>query len=83
MLSCKEVARLVSESLDHKLSFWQRVRLKLHLKACHVCAEYSKQMDLLFSALRRHIDKVSPQQGLDETVKDEMKEVIRSKDVGG
>ena len=34
MTGCKDIARLVSESHDHKLSFGDRVHLRLHLAMC-------------------------------------------------
>lgn len=44
MLSCKEVSVLVSESLDHKLPFRQRMAVRIHLLMCRFCARYRKQL---------------------------------------
>ncbi len=47
MLSCKEVSRLVSDSLDRDLPFRQRVGVRLHLMMCRLCRAYEKQVLLL------------------------------------
>ncbi len=47
MLSCKEITQLISEGLDRRLSFWQRVGLRLHLMMCGACAAYKRQVTTL------------------------------------
>lgn len=47
MLSCKEVTRLASESLDRDLSFKEHVAMKLHLMMCRMCQRYSKQLKFI------------------------------------
>lgn len=52
MLSCKEVARLISESLDRKLAWHERVQLRIHLLLCSSCSSFRKQMQFLRRAAR-------------------------------
>lgn len=52
MLTCKETARLVSESLDRKLSLWQRMNLRLHLMMCGACSAYRGQVRALNRLVR-------------------------------
>ena len=52
--TCKEVHRLVSEGMDRDLTRYQKVRVRLHLIVCDVCTNFTKQMDFLRQALRRH-----------------------------
>ena len=40
MLSCKEVSRLVSESLDRPLPWSRRVSVALHLAMCGLCRRF-------------------------------------------
>ena len=47
MLSCKEVTHLVSQGLDRKLGFAERVRIRLHLAICDGCSAFSKQVAFL------------------------------------
>jgi hypothetical protein len=50
MLSCKEVSRLVSESMDRRLPFRQRFVTRLHLLMCSVCSRFRRQMQFLRDA---------------------------------
>ncbi len=54
MMSCKEVSRLVSESLDRKLSIWQRMQVMVHLMMCGMCARFRKQTLFLHAAAKRY-----------------------------
>ncbi len=54
MLSCKEVSRWVSESLDHQLPLWQRMQMRFHLLMCRFCSRFRKQMLFLRDAAHRY-----------------------------
>lgn len=47
MFNCKKVTYLVSESLDRKLSLYQRMGIRIHLMMCKFCSRYQKQLLLL------------------------------------
>ena len=51
MLSCKEATRLVSQGLDRRLGFAERVRLRLHLAICDGCTNFRKQLGFLRKAM--------------------------------
>lgn len=67
MLSCKDVCYVVSESLDRKLSWRERLRVKIHLLMCAACQRMVRQMELLRTAARhcRSTDEeaLHPEQG--------------------
>lgn len=44
MLSCRETARLLSESTDRLLPFRRRMGLRLHLMMCYLCRRYVRQV---------------------------------------
>ena len=52
LLSCKEVSQLVSQGLDRRLGWLERVRLRLHLAICDGCTNFKRQMDFLRRAMR-------------------------------
>jgi hypothetical protein len=53
MLSCKEVTRLVSQGLDRRLGFGERLRLRVHLLICDGCTNFSRQVAFLRRAIHR------------------------------
>jgi Putative zinc-finger len=53
MLSCKQVARLVSQGLDRKLGFAERVKLRVHLAICDGCTNFRKQVTFVREAMAR------------------------------
>jgi hypothetical protein len=50
MLSCEEVSRLVSESMDRRLPFRQRFATRLHLLMCSLCSQFGRQLQFLRDA---------------------------------
>jgi len=44
MLGCKEVSLLVSQSLDRKLLFRQRVAVRMYLMTRKFCSRYKEQL---------------------------------------
>jgi len=53
MLSCKDVTRLLSESMDHSLPLGKRVGVRLHLLICKFCLRYRRQLLLIRETARR------------------------------
>ena len=51
--TCKEVHQLVSEGLDRKLTFIERMRMRLHLLVCDACTRFNHQMALIHTAMQR------------------------------
>ena len=52
MHNCKEVTRMVSESMDRKLPLHQRMGIRVHLLMCKFCSRYRKQLLILREAMR-------------------------------
>ena len=57
MLSCKETSLLVSQALDRKLTWSERVGVRLHLWICAQCRRYERQLRWL-NGLRGRLDQV-------------------------
>ena len=53
ILSCKEVSRLVSQGLDRRLGFGERIALRVHLAICEGCTNFSRQLAFLRKAVSR------------------------------
>ncbi|ACT51038.1 MULTISPECIES: zf-HC2 domain-containing protein [Methylovorus] len=55
MLSCKQASRLLSQSLDRRLTWRERTALRLHLTICDVCRRFGRQLLLLREAAKRMV----------------------------
>lgn len=56
--TCREVAGLVSESLDRDLPLRQRLAVRAHFLICKWCERYRRQLLFLRRAVRRHPDRL-------------------------
>lgn len=78
MLSCKDVTRLISESMDRSLPLGKRVGVRLHLLICKFCARYERQLLLIRDTVRRFVATEETAGGtLGEPLSEEAKERIR------
>ncbi len=59
---CKEIAQIISASLDRKLTLRERFVMKLHLVACKPCVRYFEQSEFLHKATQK----------LDENLKEDV-----------
>jgi predicted anti-sigma-YlaC factor YlaD len=55
-LTCKEVARILSDGLDTEMAAPERARLRMHLAICQACRNVEQQ----FSLLRRLVQRSDP-----------------------
>ncbi|MEO9021814.1 MAG: hypothetical protein ABI237_16745 [Ginsengibacter sp.] len=55
MLSCKKATALIEKKLLVKLSFREKVQLKMHKSFCDACTAYEKQSKLIDKLLSKHI----------------------------
>ena len=53
MYTCRDVAELLSLSLDHGLTPLQRLGMSLHLFLCGACARHHSQMLCLVAVFRK------------------------------
>lgn len=54
MLTCKEAAARVSQSMDRELSLGERFGLRLHLLICTACTRFQRQAEFLRRAARAY-----------------------------
>jgi hypothetical protein len=76
---CREVVRILSQSMDSKLPFTMRIKLRLHYLICAWCQRYEKHLHELrkfASSVPDHVDEFS-EEALSPTAKERMKEALR------
>ena len=74
MPSCRQVTEQASEYLDRELGTMPRLRFWMHLRACEVCAEFVRQIDLVRSGL----GMMPAGKGLDPSVEESLVEAFRA-----
>ncbi len=51
MLNCEKATHLMSESLEHPLTFGQRLSLGIHMLVCRMCAATNNKFQFIQAAL--------------------------------
>jgi len=77
IFNCRHVARLVSESMDHKLSPGRRLGVRFHLLMCRHCARYKKQLHFIRRLISDQSSKLNdPSLTMDESAKKRLRQII-------
>jgi predicted anti-sigma-YlaC factor YlaD len=71
-LDCENTSPLISEMMDHRVSFIKRVKIKIHLSMCEVCMYYKKQLELIRD-LSKNLGREDFPVNADETLSQESK----------
>jgi hypothetical protein len=78
---CREVVRILSQSMDSKLPLKTRVQLRLHYLVCAWCQRYEKQLHELRKFARAvpdHVEEIS-MESLSSESKERMKQALRNR----
>ena len=75
-LTCQDITRLVSESLDRTLPLTQRLKIRIHLVMCKYCARIEKQMRFLRHVCQTHED-LSSEAALSAGARDRIRLALR------
>jgi hypothetical protein len=79
MLNCRQITRLVSQSMDAKLPWHQRLAVRVHLLYCSWCRRYASQIQFLRKAtkeLANLADDEAPER-LSEDAKAKIQQTLR------
>lgn len=75
-LTCQDITRLVSESMDHTLPLTQRLKIRIHLVMCKYCARFEKQMRFLRQVCQAH-EELSSESALSANARDRIRHALR------
>ncbi len=78
MPSCKDITQLVSEAMDRRLPWRQRLAIRLHLRLCALCRRYARQLRLLHQGVHRYADpeKNVAEKSLSTAARDRLKHAL-------
>jgi predicted anti-sigma-YlaC factor YlaD len=66
MLSCQEMTRLVTDYVERRLMFLDRIRFQLHLGMCGHCRRYLRQMRIAAAMMGRAPPEPVPEATMQE-----------------
>ena len=78
MLRCREISKLVSESMERDLPLVRRLEVRMHLMMCRLCRGFARQVRLLRRAARENPQRLGPDESSPEArLSDEARERIK------
>ncbi|MGK5094129.1 zf-HC2 domain-containing protein [Deltaproteobacteria bacterium TL4] len=75
MINCQEATLLISEALDHPLSWTQQIELKFHLWVCKNCPGYARKIQWVHEIVKRWTP--APHIHLSAESKEKIKQALR------
>jgi hypothetical protein len=84
MLRCREVSKLVSESMERELPMRQRLPVWMHLAMCRLCAGFDRHLRALRRMSRANPDRLvagpdDPQPTLSQEACERIKTALRDR----
>jgi hypothetical protein len=75
-LTCQDTSPLISEMMDHRVSFMKRLKIRIHLSLCKVCLYYKKQLEVI-KGLSKNLGREDFSVNADKTLTQESKQKIK------
>jgi hypothetical protein len=78
---CKEIVKLITAAEDGKISLWNRLIMKIHIRACPPCENFLKQLKFLRRALLSRAEKdceENPSVKLSDDARERLKNALKS-----
>jgi len=75
-VTCADTSPLISEMMDHRVSLFKRLKIKIHLALCEVCLYYKDQLETI-RVLSKNLGREDFPVKENETLSPESKKKIR------
>ncbi len=77
---CKEMVKIITASMDSKLSWTEWLMMKMHLLACDPCVNFLKQIKFIRTALSHSDEPLDEAQhiSLSDAARERMKDALNS-----
>ena len=72
MISCRNVARLLTSDELQSQTWWKRMEVRLHLAMCDFCSRLARQLAQLRAGARQIRDQNEAVEGLEERLIDKL-----------
>lgn len=69
MLTCQQLVEIVTDYLEGRLSFMQRLQFQMHIGMCWHCRAYLRQMKMTVRTLGQLLPEAIPLQTRDELLR--------------
>jgi len=76
MINCDEASTICDKSQYCEASFFDKIRLQMHLFLCKKCGLYSEQNKMMSKIFNTHLAKHNHSSGLSEEDKADLKEKL-------
>lgn len=76
--SCKDIAELISQSMDTRLPLRKRLAIRLHVSMCSLCRRYERQLQLMRRGLHHYAnpDENAVAESLSAEAKERLQQAI-------
>jgi hypothetical protein len=79
MLSCREASELIDKKLLFRLSFKEKIQLRMHTSVCKACSRYQKQSQKLDHLIKEHLHReLETKESKDKGNKDLQNKIMKS-----
>lgn len=78
---CKEIVKIITASLDGKISLRNRIVMKIHLLSCNPCVNFLKQLKFLRSAIsggEENLTSAESPEKLSDVARERLKNALKS-----
>ena len=77
--TCKETTELASRAMDERLSFGDRVAMRLHLAICENCTRFARQLQDMRRLFRQETGSGDDDVGLSEQARQRIETELQKK----
>jgi len=81
MFNCKDVSRLVSESMDRDLSFTKKMGVRFHLMMCRHCARFQDQLARIRKLICSQSEGDIPPLIMERKTKEMLNQLLKEKNI--
>lgn len=75
MFQCREISKLVSQSMDFDISWQKKLGIRMHLMMCRLCTRHKRQLEILTQLMNMYSRKLQyePEESLPHNAKTRIK----------